>query len=170
MTKAKSKEVNKLDTELLKAMELMIQKSLQPIHVELKQMNNRMDEFQGSLSQTNDRMDNFQGALAQMNDRMDNFQGSLTQMNDRMDNFEGTQSELLTRVNSIETELKDFRTETKTALRIIQDGQRGTRQEMTQRFNEVKRSFNHLESDVALIYQKTAKQELEINRIKNLQQ
>jgi len=81
--------------------------------------------------------------------------------------LETGQKDLVKQVKGIETELKEFRTETKTSLKVIQTGQQGTREEMTQRFKEVKHTLNHLESDIALIFQKTAQQEIELNRIKN---
>lgn len=71
------------------------------------------------------------------------------------------------RVGSIEFELKDFRGETKTMLQVIQTGQQGTREEITQRFNETKKGLERLEADVEFTYQKTALHDLKFNRIKN---
>ncbi|WP_120075039.1 hypothetical protein [Siminovitchia fortis] len=64
--------------------------------------------------------------------------------------------------------MKDFRTETRAALQIIQTEQQSTREEMTQRFKEVKHTLSHLESDIIYTFQKTAEHELKLNRIKNL--
>ncbi len=71
------------------------------------------------------------------------------------------------RVGNIETELKDFRSETKTALQVIQTGQQRTREEMTQRFKETKSSLDRLESDIEFTYQKTALHDLKFHRIEN---
>lgn len=64
--------------------------------------------------------------------------------------------------------MKDFRTETKISLQVIQTGQQGSREEMTQRFNETKKHLEHLEADIELTYQKTALHDLKFNRMENI--
>ncbi|MFS0574091.1 hypothetical protein AB1K83_00515 [Sporosarcina sp. 179-K 3D1 HS] len=71
------------------------------------------------------------------------------------------------RVGNIDTVLKDFRTETKTALQIIQTGQQGAREEMTQRFKETKSDLQVLKKDIEFTYQKTAMLELKFNRLES---
>ncbi|WP_430298749.1 hypothetical protein [Schinkia azotoformans] len=91
----------------------------------------------------------------------------LTSLEEGQKSLEVGQKNLAKKVNNIESELKEFRTETRTSLQIIHTGQQGTREEMTQRFKEVKHSLSHLESDITLTFQKTVQNELELNRIKN---
>ena len=62
-------------------------------------------------------------------------------MEDKLDLILNELQNLNKRVGGIEGELKDFRSETKTTLQLIQTGQQGTREAMTQRFNETKKSL-----------------------------
>lgn len=131
----------------------MSENLLEQIFEELKNMNNRI----GGLEQR------FNGLEQRFGD-LETGQKDLVR---KFTHFEAGQKDLVKQVKGIDTELKEFRTETKTSLKVIQTGQQGTREEMTQRFKEVKHTLNSLESDIALTFQKTAQQELELNRIKN---
>lgn len=71
------------------------------------------------------------------------------------------------RIGGLEVELKEFRSETKTALQLIQSGQRGTREEMTQRFNETREGFQRIEADLKFVNHKTADHELKFNRLES---
>lgn len=123
-------------------------------------MNNRI----GGLEQ---RLSGFEQRFSGLEQRFGDLETGQKDLVRQFTHFEAGQKDLVKQVNGIEIELKEFRTETKTSLKVIQTGQQGTREEMTQRFKEVKHTLNSLESDIALTFQKTAQQELELNRIKN---
>lgn len=138
----------------------MSEKLLEQIFEELKNMNNRI----GGLEQ---RLSGFEQRFSGLEQRFGDLETGQKDLVRQFTHFEAGQKDLVKQVNGIEIELKEFRTETKTSLKVIQTGQQGTREEMTQRFKEVKHTLNSLESDIALTFQKTAQQELELNRIKN---
>ncbi|MCM3757359.1 hypothetical protein M3197_07640 [Sporosarcina aquimarina] len=91
----------------------------------------------------------------------------LDRMNQRFDGMDNKFDGMDQRIGSLEVELKEFRSETKTALQLIQNGQRGTREEMTQRFNETREGFQRIEADFKFVNHKTADHDLKFNRLEN---
>ncbi|WP_404997002.1 hypothetical protein [Caldifermentibacillus hisashii] len=159
----------------------MSEKLLEQIFEELKNMNNRIGGLEQRLSGFEQRFSGLEQRFNGLEQRFGDLETGqkdlvkqVTQLETgqkdlvrKFTHFEAGQKDLVKQVKGIDTELKEFRTETKTSLKVIQTGQQGTREEMTQRFKEVKHTLNRLESDIALTFQKTAQQELELNRIKN---
>ncbi|WP_346217034.1 hypothetical protein NSQ14_06960 [Caldifermentibacillus hisashii] len=145
----------------------MSEKLLEQIFEELKNMNNRIGGLEQRLSGFEQRFSGLEQRFNGLEQRFGDLETGQKDLVRQFTHFEAGQKDLVKQVNGIEIELKEFRTETKTSLKVIQTGQQGTREEMTQRFKEVKHTLNSLESDIALTFQKTAQQELELNRIKN---
>lgn len=112
------------------------------------------------------KLDLILSELQNLNNRIRNLEVGQQNLEAGQKSLEAGQNELRIKTNSIDAELKEFRTETKIVLQIIQTSQQGTREEITQRFKEVKHSLSHLESDISFTFQKTAQNELELNRIK----
>ena len=152
----------------------MSEKLLEQIFEELKNMNNRIggleqhfNGFEQRFNGLEQRFGDLESGQKDLVRQFTHFEAGQKDLVRKFTHFEAGQKDLVKQVNGIEIELKEFRTETKTSLKVIQTGQQGTREEMTQRFKEVKHTLNSLESDIALTFQKTAQQELELNRIKN---
>lgn len=145
----------------------MSEKLLEQIFEELKNINNRIGGLEQRLSGFEQRFSGLEQRFNGLEQRFGDLETGQKDLVRQFTHFEAGQKDLVKQVNGIEIELKEFRTETKTSLKVIQTGQQGTREEMTQRFKEVKHTLNSLESDIALTFQKTAQQELELNRIKN---
>lgn len=127
-------------------------------------MNNRIGGLEQRLSGFEQRFSGLEQRFNGLEQRFGDLETGQKDLVRQFTHFEAGQKDLVKQVNGIEIELKEFRTETKTSLKVIQTGQQGTREEMTQRFKD---TLNRLESDIALTFQKTAQQELELNRIKN---
>lgn len=142
----------------------MSEKLLEQIFEELKNMNNRIGGLEQRLSGFEQRFSGLEQRFNGLEQRFGDLETGQKDLVRQFTHFEAGQKDLVKQVNGIEIELKEFRTETKTSLKVIQTGQQGTREEMTQRFKD---TLNRLESDIALTFQKTAQQELELNRIKN---
>lgn len=92
----------------------------------------------------------------------------LRNINGRFDNLEEGQAVLCERVGDIDSELKAFRIETRNSLQVIQTGQQGVREEMTQRFKETKNSLQTIQKDTELTYQKIALYDLKFNRLESM--
>lgn len=142
----------------------MSEKLLEQIFEELKNMNNRIGGLEQRLSGFEQRFSGLEQRFNGLEQRFGDLETGQKDLVRQFTHFEAGQKDLVKQVNGIEIELKEFRTETKTSLKVIQTGQQGTREEMTQRFKD---TLNRLESDIALTFQKTTQQELELNRIKN---
>ncbi|KIO69723.1 hypothetical protein [Caldibacillus thermoamylovorans] len=152
----------------------MSEKLLEQIFEELKNMNNRIGGLEQRFNGLEQRFNGLEQRFGDLETgqkdlvrQFTHFEAGQKDLVRKFTHFEAGQKDLVKQVKGIDTELKEFRTETKTSLKVIQTGQQGTREEMTQRFKEVKHTLNSLESDIALTFQKTAQQELELNRIKN---
>ncbi|MFZ2464641.1 MAG: hypothetical protein WAW77_13690 [Caldibacillus thermoamylovorans] len=152
----------------------MSEKLLEQIFEELKNMNNRIGGLEQRFNGLEQRFNGLEQRFGDLETgqkdlvrQFTHFEAGQKDLVRKFTHFEAGQKDLVKQVKGIDTELKEFRTETKTSLKVIQTGQQGTREEMTQRFKEVKHTLNRLESDIALTFQKTAQQELELNRIKN---
>ena len=149
----------------------MSEKLLEQIFEELKNMNNRIGGLEQRFNGLEQRFNGLEQRFGDLETgqkdlvrQFTHFEAGQKDLVRKFTHFEAGQKDLVKQVNGIEIELKEFRTETKTSLKVIQTGQQGTREEMTQRFKD---TLNRLESDIALTFQKTAQQELELNRIKN---
>lgn len=127
---------------------------------------NRMSNFENGQKELTKRVSNIEDGQTELTKRVGNMENGQTELTKRVGNMEKGQKKLTVDVGNLETELKDFRTETKTALQIIMTGQQGTRTELTQRFKEVQHTLGHLETDIAYNFQKTAQLDLEIYRLK----
>lgn len=117
-----------------------------------------------TLQHLNNKMGKFEDGQAQLYERVGRIKDGQSLLNERVGQIEEGHSQMNQRVNSIDTELKEFRLETRTSFQMIQTGQQGTLEEMTQRFKEVKQGMDSLQKDIELTYQKTALNELQLNR------
>ena len=106
-------------------------------------------------------------ALKPIDERLDRIENEQQVTNQRLDSVDSEVKKIKTEQRSIKSEMHNRFDAVDLSLQVIQTGQQGEREEMTQRFKEVKHSLSHLESDITLTFQKTAKNELELNRIKN---
>ncbi|MGN7409431.1 hypothetical protein [Sporosarcina sp. SAFN-010] len=142
-----------MDKELINTLKYVLDDALQPIHHRLDRMDQRFDGLDQRLDGMDHRLDGMDNKFDGMNKKFDG-----------MDNkFDGMDQ----RIGSLEVELKEFPSETKTSLQLIQNGQRSTREEMTQRFNETREGFQRIEADFKFVNHKTADHELKFNRLEN---
>lgn len=128
-----------MDQELITTLKSVLGEALQPIHKRLDRMDLRFDGIDQRFDGIDQRFDGVDKKFDGLNQR----------------------------IVGLETELKEFRSETKTALQLIQSGQRGTREEMTQRFNETRDGFKRLEADFRYVNHKTADHELKFHRLES---
>jgi uncharacterized alpha-E superfamily protein len=101
-----------------------------------------------------------------VDDKLNIIISELKNLSGKVDNMESSLKNLDGRVKNMEHEVKEFRGEVQTDLKVIKGGQTGLRNELTDRFNEIKTSLRHIESDIEHTYLKTAQNELELRRLK----
>ncbi|MDW0110465.1 hypothetical protein [Sporosarcina aquimarina] len=106
-------------------------------------------------------------SLQPIHKRLDRMDQRFDVMDQRFDGIDQRFEGMDQRIGGLETELKEFRAETKTALQLLQTGQRGTREEMTQRFNETREGFKRLEADFTYVNHKTADHDLKFHRLES---
>ncbi|MBD7908020.1 hypothetical protein [Sporosarcina gallistercoris] len=163
-----------MDKELITTLKSVLDDALQPIHRQLEGMDQRFDSidqrFEGidqKFDSIGQRFDGIDQKFDSIDQRFDGINQKFDSIGQRFDGMDKRFDGMNQRIGGLETELKEFRAETKTALQVIQSGQQGTRQEMTQRFNETREGFKRMEADFTYVNHKTADHELKFHRLES---
>lgn len=147
--------------------EIELEGTLNFILQELRNINSRFDNLEEGqtvlcerVGSVEKRVGSIEGGQLALYDRFGNIEV-------RVGNIEKQVTNIDSQVGDIDNELKDFRVETRTSLQVIQTGQQGVREEITQRFRETTNSLQTIQKDTELTYQKISLHDLKFNRLES---
>jgi len=84
----------------------------------------------------------------------------ITTINQRLDRIESEQAEQ-------RNELKEFREEVRADMQVLKAGQKGLRNEITDRFKEVKKELNDHQYGIDILNRRQLKLETDVEQLKN---
>ncbi|WP_243292662.1 hypothetical protein [Bacillus sp. FJAT-47783] len=107
-----------------------------------------------------------------VNKRVDSLERELKEMRSELNDVKGELNNVKCEVNNVKieiisfkTEFNDFHKETGVQLKILQDGQKGLLNEITERFNETNEKMDNIELDLMYTYHKVSENALKLNRL-----
>jgi chromosome segregation ATPase len=98
------------------------------------------------LSPINKRLNSLEAGLSDFKNEMHDFKQDMYDFKQEMHDFQNEMNEFRQDSSKFQSDMNDFRKEVQTELQILKGGQKGIRNEITDRFNEIKSSLSNLES------------------------
>ena len=131
---------------------LMSEKILTQILQELSRVHQRFDEIDKRFEIIDERFDEIDKRFESIDERFKSVDQRFAEMNQRF--------------NHLDTEMKQFREETRAEFQVLKGGQVGLRKEITDRFHEVKIRLEHHDQTYEILNRRQLNLETDLELLK----